>query len=267
MHYIKLYLRFIKAYMKSILEYRFNFFMDLFIQIYTYFIIYLGMWIILKKFHLINGWSFYEVMFLYNLNLISYGLCGIFFFTPIRRLEEMVREGTFDSLLIKPIDSFWHLIFRYFNHAFIGHVILAIIVFIICLGKLNIVWTFYKISWLVLFIFSATLIQAGLMITSSTICFWIFTTNTVIDSTIYGIRGFINYPIIVYDKIVQIILTFIVPYAFVNFYPSMFFFSKSKNYVFSVILHYCTPIVGVLIFSLSLILWKIGVNRYQSTGS
>ncbi len=262
----KLYFGFINAYLKTKIEYRFAFFMDFFIHIYGYFITYLGIWVIFNKFHFIKGWDFYEVMFLYNLNLISYGICGVFFFTPIRRLEGMVKDGTFDSMLIKPINPFLHLIFRYFNHDFFGHIILAGIVFTICLNKLNIIWTIGKVMGLILFIFGATLIQAGLMIIAATVCFWFFTSNNLIDATIYGVRSFINYPITIYDKWIQIFLTFILPYAFVNFYPVQYFLAD-KVTVFHSSLNYLTPVIGIIIFVLAILLWNTGINRYQSTGS
>lgn len=267
MNYLKLYARFIIIYLKSITEYRFSFFMDLFIQVFSYTVTYIGIWVMLNKFNNINGWNYDEIMFLFNFDLFSYGLCGLFFFSPVRSLEGMVKQGTFDSILIKPMNTFVHLIFRQFNHAFIGHVILGLIVFSLCLGKLNIIWTFAKLFWFVVFIIGAMLIQSALMIITGTLSFWFITSNAIVDTTIYGIRRFINYPITIYSRWVQLILTFIIPYAFVNFYPAQYFFSNKKDVLFHEYLQYGTPIVGIILFLISVALWNLGVNRYQSTGS
>ena len=83
---------------KSKLEYRFNFFMEIFINLFTYVIDFAVIWVILEKFKTINGWSYYEVVFVYNMNLFSYGMACLFFYIPMRNLESMVKSGDFESL-------------------------------------------------------------------------------------------------------------------------------------------------------------------------
>ena len=75
----KLYGRFIMIYLKNMMEYRFYFFMEMFNQGFAVGIGYLSIWIILNRFHSINGWSYYEVIFLYSLNYLSYGISSLFF--------------------------------------------------------------------------------------------------------------------------------------------------------------------------------------------
>ena len=48
---MRLYLRFIRAYLKSLAEYRFLFIMDMFLQIVTYALELAGIWILLNKFN------------------------------------------------------------------------------------------------------------------------------------------------------------------------------------------------------------------------
>ena len=83
-------------------------------------------------------------------------------------------------------------------------------------------------------------------------------------------------PKIVYTidhKGIQILLTFIVPYGFVTFYPAEYFLNKSGSplfygvTLFDPLFQFGTPIVGVVAFLFSYTLWNLGVNRYQSTGS
>lgn len=267
MHYLQLYSRFILVYLKTRMEYRFAFFMDMFIQIFTYCVMYLGIWVMLNHFQTIQGWNFYEVMFLYNLNLFSYGLSGLFFWSPMRQLEGMVQSGEFDGILTKPIHSFLHLIFKQFNHAFLGHIILGGIIFVICINKLNIDWTALKVVMLIFVIIGAMLIQSSVMIMSGCISFWFVKSTSFIDTMIYGFRFFLNYPLSIYHFSIQIFLTFILPYGFINFYPALMFLDKEGQSLFSPIFQYGTPIVGAIMFSISLLVWTTAVNKYQSTGS
>ncbi len=263
---IKLYGRFIIIHLRSMMEYRFTFFMNTFTWVFVYTINYLGIWIILNRFHSINGWGFYEVVFLFNLNLFSYGVGGLFFWSPMRSLGGMVRDGTFDSVLIRPMNPFLHLVSKRFMHHFLGHIVLGAIVFAICFKNLVIEWTIVKALWFFLVIFGASLIQSSLMIITGTVSFWFVKSASVVDTMIYGLRDFLRYPISIYDKWVQAVLTFVVPYAFVNFYPARLFLNKTDG-LFHPLLGYGTPIVGVILFLLAYKFWCFGIKHYQSTGS
>jgi ABC-2 type transport system permease protein len=267
MNYVQLYWRFFVVFIKTKLEYRFGFFMEVIGHLLYYSILYLEIWVLFNKFHTINGWSYYEVMFLYNMNLFTYGLCGVILWAPMRQLESMVQTGTFDGLLVKPIPSFLHLIFRHINPAFFGHVILGGIVFAVCLGKLEIEWSVTKGILFIIVLAGAFLIQCGIMVLAGSVSFWIIKSTPVIDTMIYGFRSFINYPLSIYKVGIQILLTFIIPYAFINFYPSQLFLGKSDQTSFMPGLEYGAPIVGITVFALAMWFWKVSVNKYQSTGS
>lgn len=263
---IALYRRFIVVHLKTMMEYRFTFFMDMFIQVFTYVISYLGIWIILNRFHSINGWGFYEVMFLYNLNLFSYGVSGLFFWSPMLGLGGMVQSGTFDNILIRPMNPFLHLISRKFMHHFLGHLFLGTIVFIICFKNLSIEWTISKVLWFSIVMLGAVLIQSSLMIIAGTVSFWFVKSSSLVETTIYGLRRFLDYPISIYDKWVQVVLTFVIPYGFVNFYPARLFLNKTDG-LFHPSFGYGAPVVGLALFLLAYRFWCFGIKHYQSTGS
>lgn len=267
MQHLKLYSRYILIYLKTRMEYRFAFFMDIFIQVFTYCVMYVGIWIMLDHFETIKGWNYYEVMFLYNLNLFSYGLSGLFFWTPMRQLEGMIQSGEFDGILTKPLNSFLHLIFKHFNPAFLGHIILGGVIFIVSINHLSIEWTVLKTVMLIMVIIGAMFIQASIMILSGCISFWFVKSTSFIDTMIYGFRFFLNYPLSIYHISIQIFLTFVLPYGFINFYPSLMLLNKEDESIFTPVFQYGTLFVGLLLFSTALYVWNVAVNKYQSTGS
>ncbi|MTI71714.1 MAG: ABC transporter permease [Firmicutes bacterium] len=264
---LTLYLKFISIYLKCRLEYRVAFILDILMPIFSYSINYLTIWIILNRFSSIRGWDFNQIMFLYTINLFSYGLAGIIFYTPMRSLDSLVKKGDFDMFLTKPMNPFLHLINRQFEHIFIGHLILSSIVFLICLGNLNITWSVLKVIWLIFVLFGATLIQGAFMIITGSLSFFYTNSTSVASSILNSLRGFIDYPISIYNKGLKILLTFILPYGFISFYPSKYFLNKSNDEIFHYLFQYATPIVGILLFILSYKVWLLGVNNYKSTGS
>lgn len=108
----KLILRFIIAHFKAQVEYRFSFFVNLFVQVFAYAVTFINMWLLFNKINNLNGWTFNQVIFLWNLNVFSYGICGLFISAPTRSIEGLVQSGNFDMLLTKPISPLLHLLLK-----------------------------------------------------------------------------------------------------------------------------------------------------------
>ncbi|WP_243644372.1 ABC transporter permease [Paenibacillus pinisoli] len=241
--------------------------MDILIQIITFFVMFLGLWIMLNHFQTIRGWTFYEVLFLYNLNILSHGISGMFFMSPMRQLEAMVQNGEFDGILTRPINPLPLLIFKQFQHAYIGHVLLGIGSLILCINKLNLELSGLNIVMLILVLIGATLIQSAIMIMTGCVSFWFVKATSLSNTIIYDLRRFLNYPLSIYNKFIQFLLTFVIPYGFINFYPSLLFLNKEGEVLFTASFQYGTLIVGLLLYMLSITIWSVAVNKYQSTGS
>lgn len=264
---LRLYLRFIVVYIKTLLEYRFLFFMDIFLQIVTYGLQLGSIWILINRFQNINGWTFDELLLLYTFDLCSYALSGMFFKHPMLDMEEMIRTGSFDGILTKPMNTLFHVVARQFQHGFIGHTVMCVFTFAYCFRALNIELNAIKIFLFLLFLLGASLLQAAFMIFSGSMCFFFVKSTSVVETAIYSIRSFLNYPITVYGHAIQIFLTFIIPYAFVNFYPAEYFLSYKENALFHPLLQYLTPVIGLGLFFGAVCFWRYGVSKYQSTGS
>ena len=74
-------------------------------------------------------------------------------------------------------------------------------------------------------------------------------------------------PISIYPKVIQFVLTFVVPYAFVNFYPAYRFFGKTEGAAFPIRLPMITLILGAAMASVSYLIWRRGLRRYESIGA
>ncbi len=264
---IKLFMKGYANYLKSLFEYRPAFFTDMLTNIIGYSAMYFGLWVLMDKFKLIQGWTMWEVLLIYNMILVSYGLCSFFFRTPMfSDIENLLRTGRFDIVLIRPMNALLYTMLGRPTIAYFGHLLVGIIVFGMCFSNLNIEWSFLKVLFLILTIVGAALIYAAMYLITGTLSFWIVRMDTVLET--FMISGdFIHYPVNIYAKFIQFILTFVLPYAFVNYYPAHYLLDKSGDALFHPVLQYLTPVVGIVMFILAYRFWKIGVNRYESTGS
>jgi ABC-2 type transport system permease protein len=266
MNSMRLYIRLIKVLLQSKMEYKFSFISDVISNIFVYIFRYLGIWILLSNFVSIAGWNYYEIMFIFNLILIPYGIAGMFIWAPMRNIEEMVKSGSFDSMLIYPINPFLHVIFKNFQHTFLGQFIIGLIAFIVSCNNLGIVFNLDMTFWLILDVLGGVLILSAIMILPASISFWVTKSNALVNVFIQ-FRKFVDYPLAVYDRWVQVLLTFILPYAFISYYPAFKFLKNKQDVLFYPSFQYLTPVVGIVIFLVAMGTWQLGIKRYNSTGS
>lgn len=266
MNSAKLYMRFIKVLLQCKMEYKFSFISDVITNVLIYVFRYLGIWILLSSFVSIAGWTYNEIMLIFNLHLISYGIAGMFIWTPMRNIEGMIQSGSFDSMLVYPINPFLHVIFKNFQYTFLGQFIIGIIAFAASCINLEISFNAEKLIWLILDIIGGVLLLSSIMILTASISFWITKSNALVNAFIQ-FRKFIDYPLAIYDRWIQVLLTFILPYAFINYYPAFKFMENKHDVLFHSSFQYFTPIFGIAFFLLALGVWQLGIKRYNSTGS
>lgn len=264
---IRLFAELWRMLLRSKAEYRFNFFMEIFINIFTYVVTYLQIWVIVRNFGDIQGWDFYELMLLYNFNLFSYGFSCMILYHPMREVENLVNNGNFDGVLMKPMNPFVYMLLRQGYFGFWGHIILGIIVFVIVFRHLALPFTFGVFLNLVAKMIGAILIQGSVMIFTGALSFRFVRALAVMDVCIYRIREFINYPISIYSTGIQIFLTIIIPYGFVNFYPVEALIGKQTNFLPLLIADIGGIVIGVILIVVSYRFFIRYVNKYQSTGS
>ena len=73
-----------------------------------------------------------------------------------------------------------------------------------------------------------------------------------------------SYPISIFGKNVLIFLTYVLPLAFISYYPARFILKKEDMYAIE---NFLTLPVGVLCLILINVLWKIAIKKYNSVGN
>jgi ABC-2 type transport system permease protein len=267
MYYLPLYFKFIKIRLQSMIEYRSAFLSGVLAQFISYGSSFLLIWIMISHFKTLNGWKSYEVLFLYSLNLCSYALAAFFLFNPCNQLSNMIQTGEFDDVLTKPLNPFLYLISREFNIGYFSHLSLSIFIIVICFAKLGIIVTPIKIVFLIVTITGSTLIQSSAFLFTSVPSFWLIQNNSLPKVFFHQLTDFIRYPISLYNRVIQVFLTLVIPYAFINFYPAQYFLHKEDFLIFHPVFQYLTPLVGLVLFTLAYRFWTYGIKNYKSTGS
>lgn len=221
----------------------------------------------LLKFDRINGWNTYEMMFLYSFLFLTYGIM-IIFFTGLRDFGETVRKGDFDRFILRPRGLLFQIIFVNADwFAALGHGSLGIVLFVITAGKIGVVWRVKTIIYFMLVIFGGVLIQGAIFLFMATLSFYLIETNSLKELVYYNTKKFAGYPISIYHKAVQFLLIYIIPFAFVNYFPAQYILGKSDMAIYPNVFLYLTPVVGVIMYLLAYLFWRYSIRFYKSSGN
>jgi ABC-2 type transport system permease protein len=260
--YIILYCRFLRMIALSRMQYKLDTFLLSLAVLVRESVTVVTLYLILLRFSQIKGWDIGQLLFLYSFVFLTYSLC-VLIFTGVRDFEHTVHQGEFDGYLTKPIHPLFQVIARKSDiMATFGHGGLGLIMFIYSYQRMGIPFTLYNLLILLGVIMGGILIQGALLLIPAALTFWTTKSSEIQNLMFYQMRSFIAYPLSIYPKFIQYLLTYVIPLAFVNYYPAQYFFeSKGAGHTI-----YLTPLIGIAIFAAAVILWMYGVRHYKSSG-
>ena len=221
----------------------------------------------LLKFDQINGWDINEMMFLFSILFITYALLVIFF-AGLRDFKWRIEDGAFDRMITRPRGILFQLMSVNSDWiAATGHGSLGVILFLYTAGKVGIVWDAKTIIYYIFAIFGGVLIQGAIFLFTTALSFYYIKVDNVRRIFYGNMKEFAGYPISIYNKVIQGILIYVVPFAFVNYFPCQYLLRKDDMMNYPEIYMYITPLVGIGLYLLSYLFWRYSIRFYKSTGN
>ncbi len=266
MESFSIYWDFVKIKMKSAVEYPKAFWLMTLAKMMGWGADLIIIYLMVLRFDAVLGWSAYEMLFLYTLNATAYALAGFFMNHAFTSLPNHIRNGMFDEMLTKPVNPFFYLICKNFSYGYFGNLFALVIAMVVCIVNLQIPLNLLNLFCLLLTVLGGALVHAALFMFCAIPAFWLVKVDGLGEFR-SAINGFVRYPISIYDRWIQVLLTFVFPVAFINFFPSQIFIQKSDYLGFFPWFAYCTPLVGLLLFGVGYKLFFFGMKSYSSTGS
>ncbi|TCK92751.1 ABC-2 type transport system permease protein [Natranaerovirga hydrolytica] len=267
MDMLKLYMAFAKINFISQMEYRLDYFFRMVSKILGWGTGFIMIFILLNQFNTLGEWNTYEVIFLYALHILTYSIAATFVMGPFSNLEKNIRSGEFDEVLTRPVNPLFYYVFRKVSAGYTSNYILCIGLFMICFNQLDITLNVTQLIVFIITIIGGSLIQGAAFMIMCIPAFWVVKSKSIFRLFYQSLSDFSQYPLSIYNKSIQGILTFVFPYAFINFYPSQYFLEKTDGVFFHPSFMFLTPLLGVLLILVAYIFWLIGINNYKSTGS
>ena len=260
--YIILYMKFLQQYIKSLIEYRADFILGLvgFILVQGINIVFINL--IFNSIPSLDGWSFYEVLFIYGFAQIPRGIDHIFTDNLWMLSGSIIVNGNFDRYLIRPLNPLFQIIAERFQPDGFGELIIGIILLSISSRNLNISFNFQNSVLFLFVVICGTFIYTAIKLAVASMAFWIKFAQSYLYMA-YQISNFAKYPMSIYSNAIKGVLTFIIPFAFTGYYPGAYFLGKESIFN-GVILTFLVAVIGTLI---AYFVWLAGIKTYESSGS
>jgi ABC-2 type transport system permease protein len=77
---------------------------------------------------------------------------------------------------------------------------------------------------------------------------------------------FTRYPLGIYSRGVRLFLTFVFPFAFMNYFPAAYFLHKPATLALPPAAGLLTPVVGIAFLGVAYAFWRFGLRRYAGVG-
>ncbi|TXK74393.1 ABC transporter permease [Paenibacillus sp. N3.4] len=260
---VKLYMLLIKASLRSRMQYKFNFFFSTAMASFIHISEFLMVALVMMRFGNIKGWTLYEVCYLYGVMMISKAIYRTLA-SDVHHLEKYLVSGDLDALLTRPIPVLLALMTQNSRVLFaeIGQgILLLVIVMKALMANGQIGWSAIPLTGLIILTGAVILFAIGLATAAAG--FWLTRIESLQNLTEDASQTASRYPLSLYPKWLQGTLLVLIPVGFVNYIPALYVLRHQGG--MGMLLG--TMAVACVALWLAMRYWKLGLTRYQSTGS
>ncbi|MEO8608677.1 MAG: ABC-2 family transporter protein [Chloroflexota bacterium] len=261
MRYLRLVGLFFRISIINELEYRANFFVQIFQTVLGLVVSFGGLSIIFSHTDNLGGWRQDELLALVGVYFLVGGLINLVIQPSMQKLMEDVREGTLDFMLTKPEDAQFLVSVRQVQIWQLVDIVLGLVVIVVALLRIGAIIGIGQAAGFGLALICGAAIVYSFWLMLATCSFWFVKIDNilVIFQSMYEAG---RWPVGIYPGWLRIMLTFLVPVAFAVTVPSEALVGR------------LTPVelLGAVGLALALLVasrlfWRIGIRHYSGASA
>jgi ABC-2 type transport system permease protein len=254
--------QYLGQYAKTRMAYKADFFIASFANILATVAGYGFVLVLFSRIPQLKGWRFEEVLFIYGFSLIPMGLFNIVSLNLYDFGEIYIVEGKFDRVLLRPVHSLFQIMFENFRLESVQEIITGLAAVLYCAAKLKIALSPVNLILFPLLVLCGAVIYLCIFVIIASVNFWI-EDRIGLAPPVFNMIAFGRYPITIYSTAIQFLLSWIIPFAFASFYPTVRYLGRMEFQTE----FYLVPVVTTALIGIALLIWDRGVLQYKSTGS
>ena len=222
--------------------------------------------LLLERFGNMGHWEAGQILFFFGVMQITFAFTEIINRGLGRFSDVMIRNGGFDTVLLRPRSPLKQVILSQADPRRVGSMLVGIAAVVIASTNLSLRWTFGKILLLLWSMAGTICLLMGLFLIEAVVCFFSVQSIEVVNILTYGGRQACQYPIDLYPGPIRILFTCVVPIALCLHVPVSLVLGRPMFAVPDWLV-WVFPCAGLAFFALIAFLWRFGVRHYRSTGS
>lgn len=247
--------------LKIRLQYKISFIFSLIAQLIVVLLELFVIQSMFSKFKLLEEYNINELYLNFSIIWLGYSLAQSFG-RGFDKFSNIIKNGNFDILLIRPQNIFIQIIGSDFYFEKFSRIISTLILFIYSSIKVVNNMSILKIYLLITMILGAFIISLAIFIIGASICFYTIEGLEFINIFSDGTKQLAQYPMNIYNKIIKKVFTFIIPITLINYYPIEYLSGRSNSIIYAI-----TPTIACLSIIPAIALFKYGLKKYKSSGS
>lgn len=216
--YLDIYRQCIRSALLSAAAYRMDFLFSSIITLISNILFPLVTLLIYRAGASFSGWSFYEVLLIQSVFTLSSGLANLVFGGVLWTTMSHIREGSFEVILLKPLNPLFFIIATTFSPDSVGLFVGGATLFAVAAAHVGAIPPWLWLQFILLFA-AGTAVMAGLSLMMAAMSFkWVG--NSRISELTDSVLQFGKYPLTIFPKAVQAAATLVIPVGMVGFFPA-----------------------------------------------
>lgn len=223
-----------------------------------------GIWIMFHSIDSLGGFGLAEIGLLYGATGLGIGIADLLV-GSVERIGVRVRMGTLDAMMTRPVPLLVQVCADEFAIRRLSRILQALVVF---------AWAAWFVDWTPLravvavgMVVSGGVIFFCLFVSFACVQFWTAESTEVANAFTYGGNTLTQYPLTVFPRELVKGLTFVLPLAFVNWYPCLYLLGRDDPFGLPSWLSFASPVAALVLVGVTAVCWRAGVRRYTSVGS
>ena len=259
------YLRLVAARIRAQWQYRASFVLQLLGVFLISFLDFAAILVIFENVPQLAGWTVQEVALLYGIGGLAFALTELVA-GHLDLLPRLIRDGNFDLVLIRPRGSLFQVLAGDVRLRQLGKLVQATAVLVYALASVDVDWDVTRGALLPISILSGAAIFAAIWVASICLVFWAVEGREAVSAFTDAGNFASQYPIDLYERWLQRLVTVVVPVAFVAYFPATYILDKPNALGAPSFVSFLAPAVAVVAAIGSGYVWRFAVRHYRSAG-
>jgi ABC-2 type transport system permease protein len=220
---------------------------------------------LVERFGALQGWSFAELALLYGMVATSWGVIeGALF--GFENFAAYLIEGRVDRWLLRPRSVILQVSTFQFEVRKIGRILQGVTVLGVAAWFLGL--DAAALGWVAMGVLGGMLFFAGVVMLGAASQFWTLGNTSELQNMLtYGGSAALSYPVSVYSQWFRRIVTYAIPLAFVNYFPAIAALGRTAEAGWPAWLPWLSPFACLAVLGLGVGAFRLGLRRYESSGT